>query len=245
MPHILIDHNIAPSCLKALEEKTGQRILLAEGELGTQRELPESQLKDAVALLGTHLPLNHEQMTSLQWVQLTSAGFAQAEGLGLSQRNVKVTTASGVNDIPIAEWSIMMMLALTRRLPEMFQNQTQELWDRSARFQTEMRGKTLGIWGFGGIARETARLATAMGLNVHILTRTGQIDDKPRFQSNPQNDRPEDLPQKVFAAKDSVQFCQSLDFLMLAIPDTADNLGLIDEVIFELALNLGQVAAIV
>ncbi|MEX2672050.1 MAG: D-2-hydroxyacid dehydrogenase [Phycisphaeraceae bacterium] len=233
MPHILIDHAVEPSQLDTLQQATGLPVMFAEGELGKQRALPHSQLRDACALLCTHLPSNHEAMQSLKLVQLCSAGFRQVENLGLSRRDVQVCTASGVNDIPIAEWTVMMILALTRNLPEMIHHQMQGVWDRDARFQTEARGKTLGIWGYGGIGRETAQLASAMGLSVHVLTRSGQIDDKPRFRVDQVSAHAALAPDRVFAASDAKRFCESVDFLMLAMPDTPENLGLIDHAIFE------------
>lgn len=237
MPHLLIDTPVDPDRLETLRQSSSLPVLVASGELGTQRSLPESEVRDAEAILCTFLPDNHHQMTSLRLAQLCSAGFKQVEGLGLSQRDLAVCTASGVNDVPIAEWAVMMMLSLNRDFGGLMRNQSAGRWDRDARFQTEVRGKTLGIWGYGGIGRETARLASSLGLKVHVLTRSGKIDRQPRFAVPGTGDPDGRYPEQVFAAADAKRFCASLDFLMLAIPETPSNLGLIDRELFDALPN--------
>lgn len=233
MPHVLIDIATDLERIDALERATGLPVVVASGELGQPRELPEAELREAIALLCNQPPTNHAAMTSLRFIQLGSAGFKQIENLGLSKRDLAVCTASGVNDVPIAEWAVLMMLALVRNLPQLFHNQTQGVWDRAAQFQTELRGKTIGLWGYGGIGRETARLASALGLRVLTLTRSGQIDQTPRFHVEGTGDDTGAIPEQVFSIDQAKRFCAGLDFLLLAIPETPGNIGLIDRGIFD------------
>jgi phosphoglycerate dehydrogenase-like enzyme len=232
MPQLLVDATIDPELVESLGKSTGLTVASVPGDHETQRELPESLIAEAQAMLCTFLPSNHEVMRSLKLVQLCSAGFAQFENLGLSTRGVRVCNASGVNDIPIAEWAITMMVALARDLPLMFRNQQQGIWDRDARFQTEIRGRTLGIWGYGGIGRETARLASAMGLRVHVLTRSGTIANTPRFRVQGTGDDAGTIPQKVFSLDQIDAFCRDLDFLLLAIPQTPQNSKIVNRSVF-------------
>src|SRR5688572_8771498 len=120
MPHLLVDATIDPQLVDALGRSTGLSVAIAPGDPEAKRELPESLIADALAMICTFMPTNHELMRSLKLVQLCSAGFAQTENLGLSTRGVRVCNASGVNDVPIAEWVITMMVALARDLPLMF-----------------------------------------------------------------------------------------------------------------------------
>jgi phosphoglycerate dehydrogenase-like enzyme len=48
-----------------------------------------------------------------------------------------------------------MMINLTRDIKKLHHNQDATIWDRSSRFQNEIRVKVMGIWGYGGIGRET------------------------------------------------------------------------------------------
>jgi phosphoglycerate dehydrogenase-like enzyme len=233
MPQILVDAQIEPAHIDELHRSTGLTVALAPGEHETRRPLPIEMIRDVRALLCTFLPDNHAEMKSLQFVQLCSAGFAQVENLGLRARGVRVCNASGVNDIPIAEWAITMMVALARDMPLLFHNQQQGIWDRDMRFQTEIRGRTLGIWGYGGIGRETARLARAMGLRVHVLTRTGRLDSRPRFRVEGTGDDTGAMPHRVFSMNEVDAFCESLDFLLLAMPQTPQNIGIVNRRIFD------------
>ena len=233
MPQVLVDTSIEPALLHELARSTGLSVELAPGELDTRRDLPEAALRDVRAMLCTYLPTNHQAMTAVELVQLCSSGYNQAENLGLAHRGVQVCNASGVNDVPIAEWAVMMIVALARDLPTLFQHQQQAVWDRGARFQQEVRGRTLGIWGYGGIGRETARLAAAMGLRIHVLTRTGRIEPRERFRVPRTGDDDGTIPERVFSAVEAEQFCQSLDLLLLAIPQTPANEGLINRRLFE------------
>lgn len=233
MPSILVDAAIDPSLLNALARRTGLSVALAPAPYEVKRALPADLLADVRATLCTFLPDNHAKMRSLEVVQLCSAGFAQVERLGLSARRVRVCTASGVNDVPIAEWSVMMMVALARDLPAMFRNQQRGAWDRSPRFQQEIRGRTLGIWGYGGIGRETARLAKAMGLRVHVLTRSGKADAGERFHPAGTGDDAGELPDRVYGTAELEEFCRSLDFLLLSMPQTPQNVGIVNRQVFE------------
>ena len=55
----------------------------------------------------------------------------------------------------------------------MIRNQDSQVWDRGSRFQSEVRGSVVGLWGYGGIGRETARLLRAMGLRLAVYIRGG------------------------------------------------------------------------
>jgi phosphoglycerate dehydrogenase-like enzyme len=237
MPQILVDGEIELAHIEELHRATGLTVALGPGEHETRRALSAEMIREARALLCTYLPDNHAEMKSLEFVQLCSAGFAQVENLGLAARGVRVCNASGVNDIPIAEWTIAMMVALARDLPSMFRNQQQGIWDRGARFQMEIRGRTLGIWGYGGIGRETARLARAMGLRVHVLTRTGRVDSSPRFRVDGTGDTTGAIPHRVFSMNEVEAFCQTLDFLLLAMPQTPQNVGIINRRVFDYLPN--------
>jgi (S)-sulfolactate dehydrogenase len=81
-------------------------------------------------------------------------------------RGVTVCPATGANDAAVAEWVIATAMLLLRGA---FLFNTQMLngaWPRTAAMGHETAGKTLALVGFGQIARCTARLAQALGMNV-------------------------------------------------------------------------------
>jgi phosphoglycerate dehydrogenase-like enzyme len=111
----------------------------------------------------------------------------------------------------------------------MIRNQDTGTWDRSACFQREIRGSIVGLWGYGGIGRETARVAKAMGLHVHVLCRkpVGPSDHIYRVPGTGDPDGV--LPDKVFLPGHEKEFFSNLDFLILAMPLTKTTRGIVGE----------------
>jgi len=87
----------------------------------------------------------------------------------------------------------------------------------------------LGLWGYGGIGRETARIAKAFGMTVHVQTRSG-VKPRARVFVQPGPGDPEGiLPDRVFVAGQEREFLSGLDFLVLALPHTRASEGMIGE----------------
>lgn len=82
------------------------------------------------------------------------------------QRGVTVCPATGANDAAVAEWVIVCVMTLLRG-SFLFRGQMLAgEWPRSHAMGYETAGKTLGLVGFGQIARVTARLAQSLGMRV-------------------------------------------------------------------------------
>lgn len=188
--------------------------------------------KDPAAFDGlfcSSLPENLDEFTNLRWVQIDSAGFSQLIPANLPARHIAATNAAGVFDGPIAEWCLTMMVALARDLPTLLDNQANCVWDRDARFQNEIRGSTVGFWGYGGLARETARLSQAFGLKVHVLARSSLRNREHVFVVPGTGDPGGILPDRVFPPDQWEDFLGGLDFLVMALPLTDATRGICDE----------------
>jgi phosphoglycerate dehydrogenase-like enzyme len=193
------------------------------------RVVEPSRLKDVEVLFCTFPPTNLADMPALRWIQIASAGYTQLFGLDLPAKGIRATNALGCFDVPIAEWNMAMMVNLARNARQMIRNQEATVWDRSAVFQREIRGLTVGLWGYGGIGRETARLARQLGLRVHVLTRHG-VGPRGNIYSVAGTGDPEGvLPDRVFKAGEELSFLTGLDFLIVALPLTKATEGLIGE----------------
>jgi phosphoglycerate dehydrogenase-like enzyme len=168
-------------------------------------------------------------MTSLELIQISSAGYSQLWNLGLEERGIRACNGLGNFDIPIAEWNLAMMVNLARNLRGMIRNQEAGIWDRAAVFQQEIRGLTVGIWGYGGIGRETARLAKAFGLRIHVMTRSGIQGRLNMYRVEGTGDPDGLLPDRVFGPGQEREFLSQLDFLVLATPLTRKTEGMIGE----------------
>lgn len=226
---IFIDLPAHAPGLAALEALGVDYDLWPEPEERT-RLLPADRLRAADILFCTFPPANFADCERVRWIQIASTGYAQLFPLGLHERGILATNGRGCFDVPIAEWNLAMMVNLARDLRGMIRNQEAAVWDRSAKFQREVRGMTLGLWGYGGIGRETARLARALGMRVHVLTRTGAIPARENVYCVPGTGDPTGAhPHRVFSASESGEFLRDLDFLVVAVPLTAATEGLIGE----------------
>jgi phosphoglycerate dehydrogenase-like enzyme len=225
---VLIDLPIFEPTLQAIRDLHNVEVVLVDPEEKV-RALPTAVIADIDVLLCTFPPENHAEMKSLRYLQIASAGFTQLVEKGFSQRNISCCNALGVFDVPIAEWNMAMMVNLARDARQMMHNQDAAIWDRSARFQHEIRGAVVGIWGYGGIGRETARLAKAMGLTVHVLSRSGVKARENIYQVAGTGDQYGDLPDRIFLSTEKEEFLKGLDFLIMAMPQTAENEGIVGQ----------------
>ena len=228
MKNILIDLRIHADGLARLKKLSGIDVRLVDPS-DDARALPPELIRDIHLLFCTCPPTNVADMRALELLQISSAGYSQLYGLGLAERGVRACNGLGNFDVPIAEWNLAMMVNLARNLRGMIRNQEKGAWDRSAVFQKEIRGATVGIWGYGGIGRETARLAKALGLRVHVLSRHGVRPRGHTYCVPGTGDPDGTLPDRVFTAGQELEFLAGLDFLVLAMPLTKNTEGLVGE----------------
>lgn len=227
MIKVLVDVPIYRPGLEILKALPDVTVEVCEPISDTSSARPESLLSDKEILFCNAPPENLEDMTRLQWIQIASSGFEQLIPLNLPSQKIRACNARGVFDIPIAEWCIAMMVNLTRDLPQMIRNQQSCHWDRDERYQTEVRGRTVGFWGYGGLARETARLVKAMGLRVHALTRNGAQSQANIYCVNGTGDPAAMLPDAVFTYEEKSSFLGSLDFLVMGLPLNEQTRGIV------------------
>jgi phosphoglycerate dehydrogenase-like enzyme len=230
MTHVLINSRVDAEGLRRLQALPGVSVRFVEPPSENEAvALPASLIADVSAILCTFPPTNLSEMRALRLVQIASAGYTQLVGLGLPERGIRACNALGVFDVPIAEWNVAMMVNLLRDLRGMIRNQEQGVWDRDIRFQRELRGLTVGLWGYGGIGRETARLAKALGMRVHVLVRSG-VKERANIYRVPGTGDPEGaLPDRVFRPEQTAEFLGGVDFLILTMPLTKANEGIVGE----------------
>ena len=147
----------------------GVEIRIGPWLAGENERIPAELTQGADLLLCELPPENFDDFDQLKLVQLTSHGYSQVFNLPIIERDIRVCNGLGNFDVPIAEWNISMMVNLARDLRGMIRSQEAGVWDRHPRFQREIHGSVVGFFGYGGIARETARLAKAFGMTVYAF----------------------------------------------------------------------------
>lgn len=190
-------------------------------------EMPADRLPGPEILLCKRPPRNLADLPNLRLIQISTVGYEHLRDFGFADRPVRVCNARGIFDTAIGEWCLAMMINLIRDLRGMLRNQQHAVWDRADHFQEEVRGRVVGLWGYGGIGRETARLAKMLGMTVHVMTRQGVRPRTNTFAEPGSGDPEGKLPDRVFFPEQKREFLGELDFLVLALPHTRESDGLI------------------
>lgn len=165
----------------------------------------------------------------LTWVHSATSGVERALTPAALARDVLVTNARGVFSRPIAEHVLLMILAVSRHLPELLELQRERTWQPLE--GRELRELTIGIVGYGSLGRSVASLASAFGARVIALrrrptsaesARAGAPDDGDEFPYQATVDR-------VLGPDGLHELLRESDIVVLAAPLTAETEGMIDE----------------
>jgi phosphoglycerate dehydrogenase-like enzyme len=154
---------------------------------------------------------------ALQWIHVPAVSVQPLTDLGLAERGIVVTNSRGVLSVTIAEHVIGFMLVFSRKFIESWQlQQKQEYGARELLNDpppmTELKGKTVFILGAGGIGKELAGLCKAFGMTV--------LGSKKHPQPVENFDR-------IYSSEDFREGFPEADYLVIALPRTAETDGLI------------------
>jgi len=163
----LLLENIHPLAVEVLTDR-GFEVELLQGSL-SEAELVER-------LPGVHL-LGIRSNTTVTTKVLDNApdllavgcfciGTNQVDLAGAAERGIAVFNAPYSNTRSVVELVIGEIIMLARRLAEKTEKMHAGVWDKSAKGSHEIRGRTLGIVGYGNIGTQLSNLAESMGLRV-------------------------------------------------------------------------------
>jgi D-3-phosphoglycerate dehydrogenase len=163
----LLLENIHPDATASLEA-AGIEVTSVAGALD------ESELVDALSgvdLLGIRSGTRVTEAVlagapGLLAVGAFCIGTNQVDLRAAAERAVAVFNAPFSNTRSVVELAIAEMISLTRRLTEKNDALHRGIWDKSAKGAHEMRGRTLGIIGYGNIGSQLSVVAEALGMGV-------------------------------------------------------------------------------
>lgn len=184
---------------KALEEDTLRKAIKGIDLLGirSRTQLTHDVLSDAGGLMA---------------VGCFSVGTNQVDLDAARRRGIPVFNAPFSNTRSVAELVIGEIVMLLRRIFPRSGAAHEGGWDKSATGSHEVRGRTLGIVGYGNIGSQLSMLAEAMGMKVIFFDHT----DKLRHG----NTEPVESLQELLAQSDIVS---------LHVPETPATSGMIGE----------------
>src|SRR5678809_617774 len=128
------------------------------------------EIKD-VHILGirskTHIsPKVLDAAKKLQAIGCFCIGVNQVDLLAATQHGVAVFNAPYSNTRSVAELVIAASIMLIRRIPDKNKSAHEGVWMKDSKGSYELRGKTLGIIGYGNIGSQVSVLAEGLGMKV-------------------------------------------------------------------------------
>jgi lactate dehydrogenase-like 2-hydroxyacid dehydrogenase len=116
-----------------------------------------------------------DKLPNLEIIISPGVGYDGVDVEAARARNIRVTNTPDVLNDAMAEITIGLMIALSRRLPQADRFVREGKWPAGDfGLQSELRGKTVGILGLGRIGKEIARLCGAMKMRVVYFGRHRQ-----------------------------------------------------------------------
>lgn len=129
-----------------------------------------------------------------------------------AERGIPVFNAPFANTRSVAEMVVAEIVVLARKIGDRIQECHQGVWNKQSKGCYEVRGKTLGIIGYGHVGSQLSILAEALGMRVQYY----DILNK--------------LPLGNATAADSMdELLASSDFVSLHVPGTEETKNLIGE----------------
>lgn len=114
-----------------------------------------------------------ERAERLKWIMVISAGIDGLPLQAIKERNILVTNVTGIHKIPMAEYTIAMMIEAVKHIKRWHENERKHVWKQFSDMN-EISGKTLAVLGTGAIGSEIARLAQAFHMKTLGLNRSGR-----------------------------------------------------------------------
>lgn len=166
----------------------------------------------------------------LKWIMVISAGVDQMPMQKIKEKGILMTNAKGIHKIPMAEYTMAMILQYMKDLTIFNERQRNKEWNRSVNI-SELAGKTLTVIGPGAIGTEIARLAKAFRMKTQGISRSGQ---------------PAGYIDKIYSTEHLLDGVKESDIVVSVLPSTEETAGLIDHKVFEtmkpcsLFVNIGR-----
>lgn len=215
---ILLLENISDSAVRQLKDAGYADIRRVSGALGEEELIRE--IGD-VHLLGIR---SKTQVTARVLAQARKLQAIGCFCIGVNQVDLKAATQYGVavfnapysNTRSVAELVIGLSIMLIRRIPDKNRAAHDGIWMKEAKGSYELRGKTIGIVGYGNIGSQVSVLAEAIGMKVRFYDVVTRL--------------PLGNAESTRSLKELVS---SSDIITLHVPETAQTKNLINKSIIK------------
>ncbi|MFT9596557.1 D-2-hydroxyacid dehydrogenase [Mesobacillus sp.] len=167
---------------------------------------------------------------NLKWIMVMSAGLDRMPFEACKKRGILVTNVRGIHKIPMAEFTIGMMLQHVKQMRSLWTNEQAKSWERKLPMG-ELYGKTLLILGIGAIGGEVARLAKAFNMKIIGVNRSG---------------REAEWADEIYTMDNYREAMPEADFIVSVMPSTSETKHFLDASDFEIMkdtavfINIGR-----
>jgi phosphoglycerate dehydrogenase-like enzyme len=219
--HVLSAQRLTPAQLDQLRA-VSPRLVVEQRPAFTAAAVQEALTPETEILLTGRTDFAPEHAPALRWVQLTNAGVNSAHGSALWNSPISITNASGIHAGHLSQYTLAVMLAHAHHLPLAQRLQARRAWPHKEKERIltpwELRGRTVGILGYGAIGRELGRLAQALGMRVLA---TKRAEASPRFDGwTPAGTGDPDgtIPERYYTLEELPDLLAASDVVVLALP---------------------------
>jgi D-3-phosphoglycerate dehydrogenase len=165
--HVLVPDQVHPSALDVLRG-AADITFTAPGQMSRADLIAALPSADAL-IIRSASKVDAEVLAAadkLRIIARAGVGVDNVDIPAATERGIVVVNTPDGNTISTAEHTFGLMLALARHIPQGHISMREGKWDRKSFMGVELRGKTLGIVGFGRIGRAVAKRAIAFEMRV-------------------------------------------------------------------------------
>ncbi|MFJ7726788.1 NAD(P)-dependent oxidoreductase [Neobacillus sp. NPDC097160] len=198
------DHHLSDDIITPLKQYGDFQTFIGRPETNDEY-INRVRNADAI-LLGWSIPNEViAECPNLKIISFTGIGASNFVNLKYAEsRGIIVTNTPGYADNAVAEHALSLVLSLAKNINHNHTTVGQGIWDQS-RTSIELKGKTIGLIGLGGIGQRMAEFCKAIGMNVICWT----------FNPNPER------AQKLGLSFTSLEdLLEKSDFVSLHLPYT-------------------------
>lgn len=181
----------------------------------THSNITDENLSKAEIIFGWPKEDELRKAVNLKWLHLPSAGANNYTDPSIYvNKDILLTTSSGVYGRPIAEHVFAMILSYNRNLQEYTLLKQEKRWS-SILTTRDFYGSTIGIIGFGDIGKEVAIRAKALGARVLVVKK--KLTNKPKYVD------------ELYITEEIDVVLRRSDYIVLTLPATEKTKGIISK----------------
>ena len=152
--------------LYSIFEKMGWEIDVKNKESKEEIELELEQYQGIIVRSRFVLDANFiDKATNLKFIGRPGAGLENIDVAFANKQGVKVFRSPEGNQDSVAEHALGMLLMLFNKLQQANNQVKSGIWDRRANWGIELKGKTVGLIGYGYMGKAIAKRFSGFGVN--------------------------------------------------------------------------------